>query len=84
MAVEMFGTSIAPYAVTSCVISFLMTGHKSIYSSQILSFSKSRSIRVEVGKELADAEFQLELRNKTVGWFVIKYFRILWKRIKDL
>jgi H+/Cl- antiporter ClcA len=84
MAVEMFGTSIAPYAVTSCVISFLMTGHKSIYSSQILSFSKSRSIRVEVGKELADAEFQLELRNKTVGWFVIKYIRILWKRIKDL
>lgn len=61
MAVELFGPSVAPYAAVACVISFLMTGHRSVYPSQILSMKKSPSISVEKGmemKDIHDVEFQ--------------------------
>jgi len=40
MALEMFGPSIGPYAAVACVISFLMTGHRSVYPSQVLAMAK--------------------------------------------
>ncbi len=52
MAVELFGPAVAPYATVACVISFLMTGNRSVYPSQVLSIAKSESIKVELGKEL--------------------------------
>ena len=52
LSVEIFGPSIAPYATVACVISFLMTGHRSVYHSQVLSISKSPSLGVEIGGEL--------------------------------
>jgi len=54
MAVELFGPVIAPYATVACVISFLMTGHRSVYPSQVLSIRKTDSIQVEIGKELEE------------------------------
>ncbi|MDD5132632.1 MAG: chloride channel protein [bacterium] len=52
MAIELFGPQIAPYAALVCVISFLMTGHRSVYPSQILAFKKSKLIAIELGKEI--------------------------------
>ncbi len=52
MAIELFGPAVAPYATVACVISFLMTGNRSVYPSQVLSVSKSDSIKVVLGKEL--------------------------------
>lgn len=52
MAIELFGPQIAPYAALICVISFLMTGHRSVYPSQILAFKKSKLIDIELGKEI--------------------------------
>ncbi len=40
MAIELFGAQIAPYAAVACVVSFLLTGSQSIYSSQRISFDK--------------------------------------------
>ena len=40
MAIELFGAEIAPYAAVACVISFLLSGRQSIYSSQRISFDK--------------------------------------------
>lgn len=54
MAIELFGASIAPYASVACVISFLMSGHRSIYPSQVLSIKKSSSIKVEKGSKIKD------------------------------
>ncbi len=51
LAVELFGPQVAPYAAVSCVISFLMTGHRSVYPSQIFEISKSPTIEIEIGKE---------------------------------
>ncbi len=52
MAIELFGPQIAPYAAMVCVISFLVTGYRSVYPSQILAFKKSKLIDVELGKEI--------------------------------
>lgn len=70
MAIELFGAPIAPYAAVACVISFLMTGHRSVYPSQILSVRKSTSIEVEIGKELKHIKAEYEARDQSlVGRF---------------
>jgi H+/Cl- antiporter ClcA len=56
LAVEMFGPTVAPYATVACVVSFLITGHRSVYPSQVLSISKSPSLQVQIGKELEHIE----------------------------
>ncbi len=60
MAVELFGLEIAHYAALSAVISFLITGHRSIFPSQILAMRKSEMLEVKVGKEIEEAEVNLE------------------------
>jgi H+/Cl- antiporter ClcA len=47
MAIEFFGPTVAPYAALSCIVSYLMTGHRSVYPSQVLATAKSPSILVE-------------------------------------
>jgi H+/Cl- antiporter ClcA len=64
MAVELFGPKVAPYAAVACVISFLMTGHRSVYSSQVLAVAKSASFHVEIGKELEEVEAKFQVRDK--------------------
>lgn len=49
MAIEFFGPVVAPYAAVSCIVSYLMTGHRSVYPSQVLATTKSPSIFVEKG-----------------------------------
>lgn len=43
MAMELFGADIAPYAAVSCIVSFLITGQRSIYDKQRFHFDKSIS-----------------------------------------
>lgn len=64
MALELFGSTIAPYAAISCVISFLMTGHRSIYPSQILSITKASAIDVNLGQEMHNIESAISPRNR--------------------
>lgn len=65
MAIELFGPSVAPYAAVACVISFLMTGHRSVYPSQILLVRKSPSLEVKLGEELEDVHTNIHLRQKS-------------------
>ena len=80
MAVELFGPSVAPYATVACVISFLLTGHRSVYPSQVLSISKSPSLQVELGRELEAV--RTTFRPKSTGF--IKQILLFLKRIEDL
>ncbi|MFI5252837.1 MAG: chloride channel protein [Bacteroidota bacterium] len=64
MALEIFGPAIGPYATIACVISFLMTGHRSVYPSQILSIKKSDSLDVELGEELENIKATYHPREK--------------------
>lgn len=52
MAVELFGIEIAHYAALGAVISFLISGHRSIFSSQILAMKKSEMLSVKMGEEV--------------------------------
>ncbi|MGO9013393.1 MAG: chloride channel protein [Dissulfurispiraceae bacterium] len=72
MAVEIFGPIVAPYAAVACVISFMMTGHRSVYPSQVLSMTKSSSFAVKKGQEMCDIEgVDVKLRRKSItGWIV--------------
>jgi H+/Cl- antiporter ClcA len=76
LAVELFGPVIAPYATVACVISFLMTGHRSVYHSQVLSMHKSESIQVEIGKEMAQIEATYAPRKKGLVTQVLILFRV--------
>lgn len=73
MAVEIFGPAVAPYAAVACVISFLMTGHRSVYPSQVLSMSKSSSIAVEKGNVMSDmGGVKVALRAKSITGGIVK------------
>jgi H+/Cl- antiporter ClcA len=76
MAMELFGPQVAPYAAVSCVISFLMTGHRSVYPSQILSMSKSSSLAVKHGQEMKHIEgIEYEPRERSLLGIVSKSFK---------
>jgi H+/Cl- antiporter ClcA len=62
MAVELFGIDIAHYAALSAVISFLITGHRSVYSSQLLGMKKSGILNVKFGDEVDKADVLLDDR----------------------
>ena len=82
LAVEMFGPTLAPYATVACVISFLMTGHRSVYPSQVLSMQKSGSIHVQLGNEMDKLEVSFTPRRKGVATQILLKFRALqkWRR----
>ncbi|QOP44666.1 voltage-gated chloride channel [Sulfurimonas sediminis] len=60
MAVELFGIDIAHYAALAAVISFLISGHRSIFSSQILAMRKSEMLSVKIGEEVENISISLE------------------------
>jgi len=73
MAIELFGPEVAPYAAVACVISFLMTGHRSVYPSQILAIKKSSSFGVGKGKAMEDiVNVDVQLRDKSVIGVIAK------------
>jgi H+/Cl- antiporter ClcA len=73
MAIELFGPEIAPYAAVACIISFLMTGHRSVYPSQVLSLSKSSSLKVAQGSEMRDArEVTFQPGQKSISGSIMK------------
>jgi len=52
MALELFGINTAHYAAISGIIAYLITGHRSIYPSQILAFKKSQFLEVPTGHDM--------------------------------
>jgi H+/Cl- antiporter ClcA len=79
MAVELFGPKLAPYAAVACVVSFLMTGHRSVFPSQILATSKSSSIQVSIGEEIEDVETKYKPRKNTITLFLNKIISKFYK-----
>jgi H+/Cl- antiporter ClcA len=77
MAVEMFGRSIGPYAAVACVVSYLVTGHRSVYPSQILAVKKSSSLKVELGDEMHSVRTSFQERKKTMASLLLSLLRKL-------
>lgn len=73
MAIELFGPQIAPYAAVACIVSYLMTGHRSVYPSQVLALSKSSSLVVAEGSEMRDARnVDFKPRQKSISGLIVK------------
>lgn len=60
MALELFGTAIAPYATIACAVSFLMTGHRSVYPYQLLGVQKSSMLKVDLGTEMENVHVEID------------------------
>ncbi len=83
MAVELFGAQVAPYAAGASIISFLMTGHRSVYPSQVLATKKSASITVATGGEIKDIpDIDIEVRERSVTGGIIKGYKKARKELK--
>src|SRR6185312_6920084 len=52
MAIELFGPGIGPFAAISAIVAFIMSGHRSVYPSQVLGMPKTRSLGLRRGVEL--------------------------------
>lgn len=52
MGIELFGEEIAPYAALACIISFFISGNRSIYPTQILAMKKANRLTVVLGREI--------------------------------
>ena len=52
MGIELFGEDIAPYAALACIISFFVSGNRSIYPTQILAMKKANRLTVVLGREI--------------------------------
>jgi H+/Cl- antiporter ClcA len=63
MAVELFGTNMANYAAISVVIAFLITGHRSVFSSQKLSLRKADNIDIEEGNPIENVNMNMNLKD---------------------
>jgi H+/Cl- antiporter ClcA len=81
MALEMFGPALGPYAAVACVISFLMTGHRSVYPSQVLSMRKSASIEVTLGKEMEAIEAAYRPDDTVASSKVLRLLRLARRRL---
>ncbi|RMG69797.1 MAG: voltage-gated chloride channel [Nitrospirae bacterium] len=78
MAVELFGAQIAPYAAMVCIISYLITGHRSVYPSQVIARTKSPSIYIEPGKVLEEIDhIEIKARQRTFYGLLIKLIEYL-------
>ncbi|MGB9371514.1 MAG: chloride channel protein [Halobacteriota archaeon] len=87
ISVELFGPAVAPYAAVACVVSYVMSGHRSSYPTQVLAAEKSRSIQVQIGKEVTECEPTVQPRAGSVTGadlvvitrirdFIAKHFRL--------
>jgi len=59
MAMELFGLEVAHFAAISVVISFLMTGHRSVFASQILAMKKSDILKINLGEEISHTKVEM-------------------------
>lgn len=64
LAIELFGAGIAPYAALVSAISYVITGHKSLYETQIISMIKSPSVEIETGIEIKKAIPKVKIRGR--------------------
>jgi H+/Cl- antiporter ClcA len=72
MAIELFGPEIGVYAAVACVISFLMSGYRSLFPSQIMSISKSSSLKIEKGKNLSHTKVRFKAKPRGAMKYVLK------------
>ncbi len=75
LAVEMFGAKVAPYAAVACVTCFLMTGHRSVYPSQVFAIMKSSSFKQGIGQEVEEMQAEFMVRRRSLTRLLLSLVR---------
>lgn len=52
MAIELFGVESGVYVVIACVVSYLLSGHNSIYSRQVIGEAKNKRFSIQEGRRI--------------------------------
>lgn len=65
MTTRLTELSIAPYAATSCAMSYLLTGHRSVIPTQLLHESKSPTFSLASQQEVEGATWNIKSRRTT-------------------
>lgn len=68
MGFELFGSSAGPYFATACVTAYIVVGHRSVYSGQLLAYSKSQWLRYTPDAALGIGKIH-------ISYAVLKRFR---------
>lgn len=63
LAIELFGTSIAPFACISCILSFLVSGYRSVYPAQIMSIQKTHHSHINLGESISKQQPHLSVKS---------------------
>lgn len=54
MAMELFGSTCGVYAAIACIVSYLLSGHRSIYNQQVIGVAKHSRFTHYINKRLQD------------------------------
>ncbi len=74
MAIEFFGPKVAPYAALSCIVSYLITGHRSVYPSQMIATTKSPSILIDKDAVMENMDsLRIRVRPRSITKALIYY-----------
>jgi len=91
MAIEIYGPEIGPYAAIACAISYIASGHRSVYPNQILGCTKSASICIPLMGDMKNIN-DVEIYNKPgkvlynikyLGLKVIEKIKLVKEHIKN-
>jgi hypothetical protein len=76
MAMELFGSTIGPYAAVACMTSFLIVGYNSVYPSQLLGIQKSGSLSAPEGTQIGEIDYATVVpREKSLLQFLQRLYR---------
>lgn len=73
MAMELFGADIAPYAAVSCVVSFLITGQRTIFDKQRFHFDKNLSDDDDDTEEQTRPQLENTLRKRNFFLSMVRH-----------
>jgi len=79
MAVELFGSSVTAYAAASCIVAFVISGHRSVYPSQILARPKSPVFRCN-GNEPVEKVSHEVITRETLIPYLREQLKLYWNR----
>ena len=54
MAIELFGSDCGVYVAIACVVAYLLSGHSSIYSQQLIGEAKHQHLSADQGRRLSE------------------------------
>jgi H+/Cl- antiporter ClcA len=80
MAIELFGPAIGPYAAISAIVAFVMSGHRSVYPSQVLGMPKTASLSLRRGVEMRGPS-EIDARPARIRWRAFRrWVGRVWRR----